>query len=253
MITIKNEKEIEIMRVSARIVADTFEFIRSLIKPGISTGLLDRKIAEFILSKNALPAFKGMYGFPANACISIDEEVVHGIPSPKRILQEGQIVSVDIGVLHEGYFGDSAYTFAVGEVDESKKRLMKVTWEALYKGIEKARAGNRLQDISFAIQSYAESHGYSVVRELVGHGIGKALHEDPQVPNYGLPGRGPLLKPGMTLAIEPMINMGTHQVLTRSDGWTIVTADKKPSAHYEHTVLIRDGEAEILTKHKLKP
>ncbi len=162
-------------------------------------------------------------------------------------------MSVDIGVLYEGYYGDSAFTFAVGRVSEEKHRLMQVTWEALYMGIEKAVAGNRLQDISHAIQQHAESNGYSVIRELVGHGIGKSLHEDPQVPNYGTPGKGPLLREGMTLAIEPMVNMGTAQVFTMKDGWTIVTADRRPSAHYEHTVLVREGEPEILTKHKLKP
>lgn len=253
MITIKNAKEIELMRISSRIVAETFEYVSTLIKPGISTGEIDRKIERFVLSKGAYPAFKGLYGFPASACISIDEEVVHGIPSMKRILTEGQIVSVDVGVRFKGYYGDSAYTFAVGEISEEKKRLMRITWEALYKGIEQARVGNRLQDISATIQEYAESHGYSVVRDLVGHGIGKKLHEDPQVPNYGKRGRGPLLKAGFTLAIEPMINMGTEKVYTRSDNWTIVTADHQPSAHYEHTVVLVDGEPEILTKHHLTP
>jgi len=253
MITIKSEKEIELMRVSSRIVAETFEYIGSLIKPGVTTQFLDEKIESFIVSRKAIPAFKGLYGFPASACISIDEEVVHGIPSKKRFLEEGQIVSVDIGVLFEGYYGDSAFTFAVGKVSAEKRRLMEVTWEALYLGMEKAVAGNRLQDISYAIQHHAESHGFSVVRELVGHGIGKSLHEDPQVPNYGTPGKGPLLQSGMTLAIEPMINVGTQRVLTMKDNWTIVTADRKPSAHYEHTVLIREGEPEILTKHELKP
>ncbi len=253
MITIKNAKEIELMRISSRIVAETFEYVSTLIKPGISTGEIDKKIEQFVLSRGAYPAFKGLYGFPASACISIDEEVVHGIPSRKRILAEGQIVSVDVGVRFKGYYGDSAYTFAVGEISEEKKRLMRITWEALYKGIEQARVGNRLQDISATIQEYAESHGYSVVRDLVGHGIGKKLHEDPQVPNYGKRGRGPLLKAGFTLAIEPMINMGTEKVYTRSDNWTIVTADHQPSAHYEHTVVLVDGEPEILTKHHLTP
>ncbi len=253
MITIKNAKEIELMRISSRIVAETFEYVSTLIKPGISTGEIDQKIERFVLSKGAYPAFKGLYGFPASACISIDEEVVHGIPSRKRILTEGQIVSIDVGVRFKGYYGDSAYTFAVGEISEEKKRLMRITWEALYKGIEQARVGNRLQDISATIQEYAESHGYSVVRDLVGHGIGKKLHEDPQVPNYGKRGRGPLLKAGFTLAIEPMVNMGTEKVYTRSDNWTIVTADHQPSAHYEHTVVLVDGEPEILTKHHLTP
>jgi methionyl aminopeptidase len=253
MITIKNENELELMRISSGIVAETFEFVGSLIKPGISTEYLDEEIAEFIDSKKARAAFKGLYGFPGNACISIDEEVVHGIPSTQRILKEGQIVSVDIGAEYAGFYGDAAYTFPVGEIDEEKKELLKITWEALFKGIAQAYEDNRVQDISNAVQNYAESHGYSVVRELVGHGIGKALHEDPQVPNYGKPGRGPQLKTGMTLAIEPMINVGSAKVFTKPDGWTIVTADGKPSAHFEHTVLINGEEPKILTKHNLTP
>lgn len=253
MITIKTEKELELMRISSSIVAETFQYVSDLVKPGVTTGELDQKIEKFITAKGAYPAFKGLYGFPASACISIDEEVVHGIPSTKRVLKAGEIISIDIGVRYQGYYGDAAYTFAVGEIAEAKKQLMQVTWECLFRGIEQAKSGNRLQDISASIQTHAEGHGYSVVRELVGHGIGKKLHEDPQVPNYGKAGRGPLLKSGFTLAIEPMINMGTHNVHTLSDKWTIVTDDKMPSAHYEHTVLIRDGEAEILTKHHLSP
>lgn len=253
MISIKNEKEMELMRVSSRLVAETFEYIGPFIKPGITTQKIDEKIEKFVVARGGYPAFKGLYGFPASACISIDEEVVHGIPSPNRVLKEGEIISIDVGVRYKGYHGDAAYTFAVGEVNEAKAKLMRVTWEALFKGIKEAKAGNRLQDISATIQEYAESYGYSVVRELVGHGIGKKLHEDPQVPNYGTRGRGPLLKHGFTLAIEPMINMGTKNVRTLSDGWTIITGDRKPSAHYEHTVLILDGEAEILTHHQLNP
>lgn len=253
MITIKNETELELMQISSTIVAETFEFVGSLIKPGISTEYLDEQIAKFIHSKKARPAFKGLYGFPGNACISIDEEVVHGIPSPQRILKEGQIVSIDIGAEYRGFYGDAAYTFPVGEIDQEKRRLLKITWEALFKGIAQAHENNRVQDISNAVQDFAESHGYSVVRELVGHGIGKALHEDPQVPNYGKPGRGPKLKNGMTLAIEPMINVGGARVFTKPDGWTIVTADGKPSAHFEHTVLINNNEPKILTKHNLAP
>lgn len=251
MITIKTEQEMELMRISSRLVAETFEYLGSIIRPGISTRLIDEETEKFITAKGAYPAFKGLYGFPASACISVNDEVVHGIPSAMRILQDGDIVSVDVGVRFKGYYGDAAYTFAVGTVSEDKKRLMKVTWEALYKGIEKARAGNRLQDISAAIQEHAESHGYSVVRELVGHGIGQKLHEDPQVPNYGKPGRGPLLQQGFTFAIEPMINMGTRNVHTREDNWTIATDDHLPSAHYEHTILITDGEPEVLTRHQL--
>ena len=253
MIYLKSQKALEVMRISSRIVAETFEYISSLIKPGITTGWLNDQIEAFIVKRGAVPAFKGLYGFPASACISIDEEVVHGIPSKDRVLEEGQLVSVDIGVRYEGYYGDAAYTYAVGEVDEEKKRLMKVTWEALFKGIEKARVRNKLQDISATIQQYVESHGYSVVRELVGHGIGRELHEDPQVPNYGTFGKGPRLKAGMTLAIEPMVNMGTANVVTLQDGWTVITEDHKPSAHYEHTVAILENGPEILTKHSLNP
>ena len=253
MISIKTEKELELMQISSKIVSETFEFVGSLIKPGISTQYLDEQIEKFIISKGAHPAFKGMYGFPGNACISIDEEVVHGIPSEKRILEEGQIVSVDIGAEYEGMYGDSAFTFSVGKIDEDKQKLLKITWESLYKGIDQAFEKNRVQDISYAIQSYVESHGYSIVRELVGHGIGKALHEDPQVPNYGQPGRGAQLATGMTLAIEPMVNIGTAKVFTKTDGWTIVTRDRKSSAHFEHTVLINGKEPKILTEHNLKP
>lgn len=253
MITIKNEHEIELMSVSSQIVAETFEFVGSLIKPGITTQYLDEQIARFIRSKNAHPAFKGLYGFPGNACISIDDEVVHGIPSNKRILEEGQIISIDIGAEYKGYYGDAAFTFSVGEINEMKRKLLKITWLALFEGINQAFENNRVQDISYAVQKFAESHGYSVVRELVGHGIGKALHEDPQVPNYGKPGRGPQLKTGMTLAIEPMVNVGAARVFTSQDGWTIITADRKPSAHFEHTVLIGNGKPTILTEHNLKP
>jgi methionyl aminopeptidase len=253
MISIKSEKELELMRISSRLVAETFEYISSFIKPGVTTQEIDSRIEKFVTSNGGYPAFKGLYGFPASACISIDEEVVHGIPTEKRVLKEGEIISIDVGVRYKGYHGDAAFTFPVGKVDEKKKRLMHVTWKALFEGINQAKAGNRLQDISATIQEYAESNGYSVVRELVGHGIGKKLHEDPQVPNYGKRGRGPQLKSGFTLAIEPMVNMGTKNVRTLSDGWTIVTGDSLPSAHYEHTVLILDGEPEILTKHNLDP
>ncbi len=241
------------MRISSKIVAETLEMVSTLIRPGISTAWLDEQIEAHIVKQGAVPAFKGLYGFPASACISIDEEVVHGIPSPERILEEGQIVSVDIGVKLNGYYGDAAFTYAVGNISEEKKRLMQVTWEALHKGIEMATVENRLQDISATIQNYVESHGYTVVRELVGHGVGRELHEDPQVPNFGTFGKGPRLKAGMTLAIEPMVNMGTANVVTLADGWTVVTQDRKPSAHYEHTVAILDGGPEILTKHSLNP
>jgi methionyl aminopeptidase len=252
MIPIKNEKELQLMRISCRITAEAFIYLRSLIKPGVSTTTLDDKIEKFIRSNDAKPAFKGLYGFPASACISINSEVVHGIPSSQRILKEGDIVSVDIGVEKSGYYGDCAFTFPVGEIDEVKMRLMRVTHESLYKGIEKAIEGNRLQDISYSIQRHAESYGYGVVRELVGHGIGRSLHEEPQVYNFGKPNRGPLLKAGMVLAIEPMINMGNRHILTLEDGWTVVTKDGLPSAHFEHTVVIQNGAPEILTEHNLK-
>ncbi len=251
MIPIKNEAEIELMRISSRITAETFLLVWSLIKPGLTTGKLDEEIEKFIRSKNAKPAFKGLYGFPASACISINQEIVHGIPLPKRELHDGDIVSVDIGVEKDGYYGDCAFTFPVGKVNEERWKLMKVTIEALYLGIKQAVAGHRLQDISHSIQTHAESHGYGVVEELVGHGIGKALHEEPQVFNFGKPNRGPLLKEGMALAIEPMINMGDRQVLTLEDGWTVVTKDGLPSAHYEHTVLVKNEATEILTEHNL--
>jgi methionyl aminopeptidase len=252
MIPIKNEREIELMRISSLITAEAFINLRSLIKPGVTTARLNKEIEKFIHSKKARPAFKGLYGFPASACISVNDEVVHGIPSNERTLKEGDIVSIDIGVEKNGYFGDSAFTFPVGEIDDAKKRLLIITLEALYLGIEKAKEGNRLQDISHAIQTHAESNGYGVVRELVGHGIGKTLHEEPQVYNFGQPNRGPLLKAGMVLAIEPMINLGGRHVMTMDDGWTVVTRDGKPSAHFEHTVLIGNGKPEILTEHNLK-
>ena len=252
MIPVKNEEEIELMRISSRITSDAFLHIWSLIKPGVSTGKLDDEIEKFIRSKRARPAFKGLYGFPANSCISINQEVVHGNPTTRRILKEGDIVSVDIGVEKNGYYGDAAFTFPVGKIEPAIKKLLLETINALYLGIEKARAGNRLQDISYAIQSHAEAHKYGVVRELVGHGIGKSLHEEPQVFNFGKPNRGPLLKEGMVLAIEPMINLGERFVMTLEDGWTVVTRDGQPSAHYEHTVVVRNGAAEILTEHNLK-
>ncbi|HFE63360.1 MAG TPA: type I methionyl aminopeptidase [Caldithrix sp.] len=252
MITIKNEHELELMRISSRLTAEAFLLVWSLIKPNVTTEKLDREIEKFIRSKGATPSFKGLYGFPASACISVNEEVVHGIPSSRRVLREGDIVSVDIGVKYKGFHGDSAFTFPVGDISPEKKKLLRVTIEALYRGIDQARSNNRLQDISHAIQSHAESYGYGVVRELVGHGIGKTLHEEPQVPNFGKPHRGPLLRAGMTLAIEPMINMGTRHVLTLDDGWTVVTQDRLPSAHYEHTIIISNGKPEIITENNLK-
>ncbi len=253
MITIKNEKEIERMRVSAGIVAETLEMLADFICPGKSTKDIDNAVEKYIFSRGAYPAFKGLYGFPASACISIDEEVVHGIPSTKRLLKEGMTVTVDVGVRYKGYYGDAAFTYPVGSISSDKQKLMRVTWESLFKGLGKAQSGNRLGDLSAAIQHHAEMHGFGVVRELVGHGIGKKMHEDPQVPNYGTAGKGMLLKQGMTIAVEPMINMGTKNVRILEDKWTYVTNDGKPSAHYEHTILIRDGEPEILTNHSLNP
>ena len=253
MSLIKSEKEIELMRESNMIVAETLRYIKSFIKEGITTQELDREIEFFILSKNSIPAFKGYggsrrrKGFPASACISINEEVVHGIPSQRK-LKSGDIVSVDVGVLKNGYFGDSAFTFSVGDVSEKKQKLMKVTEESLYKGISKAIAGNVINDISVAVQTHVEGSGYGVVRDLVGHGIGKSLHEEPAVPNFYSPANNLKLKAGMTIAIEPMVNYGDYAVKTLSDGWTIVTQDGEPSAHYEHTILITDGVPEVLTK-----
>jgi methionyl aminopeptidase len=251
MIPIKNEEELELMRISSKITSEALINIRSFIKPGVSTGKLDEEIEKFIHSRDARPAFKGLYGFPANACISVNDEVVHGIPSYERILKEGDIVSIDIGVEKNGYFGDAAFTFSVGEISQDKKELMRVTLEALHHGIENAKDGQRLQDISYAIQSHAESNGYTIVRELVGHGIGKALHEEPQVHNFGKPNQGPLLREGMVLAIEPMVNQGERYVMTKEDGWTVSTRDGLPSAHYEHTVVVKNGIPEILTEHEL--
>ena len=246
MIYIRSLEEVEKIRESNRIVADTIALLGKEIKPGKSTLALDKLAEEYIRSQDAQPAFKGYNGFPASICASIDEQVVHGIPS-QRELQDGEIVGIDVGALKNGYYGDAAFTFAVGQVDETRQRLMRVTENSLYKGIEKARAGNHLSDIGHAIQTYVESHGFSVVRSLVGHGIGTQLHEAPEVPNYGNPGRGPELKPGMCLAIEPMVNVGTFEVESLEDGWTIITVDHKPSAHFEHTIAITESDPLILS------
>lgn len=234
------------MRLAGRIVAETLQMVKEHIKPGVTTGALDRLIEDFIRSKNAIPAFKDYKGYPASACISIDEEVVHGIPG-NRQLKEGEIVSVDVGSIFEGFHGDSARTYAVGEVSAEKLRLMDVTEKCLQAGIDKARNGNKLGQISAAVQQLAERSGFGVVRDLVGHGIGRSMHEEPQVPNYGSPENGPVLRSGMVLAIEPMINMGTYEVKTMPDGWTFVTADGLPSAHFEHTVAVRENGPDVLT------
>lgn len=247
MITIKSKREILLMKEAGRIVALAHQEVKKHIEPGVTTFELDQIVEKVIRDNDAIPSFKGYGGFPGSACTSVNEQVVHGIPSKKVHLKNGDMISVDIGAMYKGYHGDSAWTYSVGEVKPEISKLMKVTKESLFEGLKYAKAGNRLTDISHAIQSYAESFGYSVVREFVGHGLGKQLHEDPQIPNYGLPGRGPILKKGMTLAIEPMINMGRKEVKVLKDNWTAVTIDKKPSAHYEHSILITDDEPIILT------
>jgi len=247
MIIFKSERELVYMRDAGRLVARTIAEVAKAVAPGVTTLELDRIAAEFIIKHGGTPSFKGYQGFPGNICTSINEEVVHGIPSLRK-LKSGDNVSIDIGAIVNGYNGDAAVTLPVGEVDPEVQRLLDKTEECLYKGIEQAVSGNHIGDISHAIQTHAEANGYSVVRSLVGHGIGRNMHEDPQVPNYGLPGRGPLLKPGMTIAIEPMVNAGTHEVKTLSDGWTVVTADAKRSAHFEHTIAITPKGPEILTR-----
>ena len=253
-ISIKSEAEIGLMRESCQIVADVIKLIGTQIRSGVTTGQLDALAEDYIKSCGGVPAFKG-YGFeegnpfPGTLCVSIDSEVVHGIPG-KRVLREGEIVSIDVGVKKNGFFGDGAFTFAVGGVSEEKERLMKVTKESLDKAVEQAVAGNRIGDIAYAVQSHVEESGYSVVRDLVGHAVGRELHEDPQVPNYGKPNKGTVLKEGMTLAIEPMVNMGTYEVRTAADRWTIITKDGMPSAHYEYTIVVRKDKAEILTVYK---
>jgi methionyl aminopeptidase len=236
------------MREAGRIVGLAHQTIRPFIKPGVSTAQLDEIIEDVILKSGATPSFKHYNGFPSAACISVNEVVVHGIPSQKHLLKDGDIVSIDIGANFKGYHGDSAWTYPCGTISELAKQLLDGTEASLFQGLEQAKANNRLTDISHAIQAYAESLGFSVVREFVGHGIGKQLHEDPQIPNYGLPGKGITLRKGMTLAIEPMINAGKKEVKVLKDGWTTVTLDKSNSAHFEHTILITETGYEILTK-----
>lgn len=247
MIKIKSRLEIEKMRAAGKILAETFLALEEHIKPGVTTYELDNIAKKFIKSNNALCSFKNYNGYPANICTSVNNQVVHGIPSKNTVLADGDIVSIDIGVLYQGFHGDSAKTFAVGTISDEAQRLIDVTKESFYKGFQMAHSDNRLLDISSAIQTYVEENGFSVVRKLVGHGIGAALHEDPEVPNFGKAGRGVRLLPGMTIAIEPMVNMGTYDVDTLSDGWTVVTADGRLSAHYEHTVLITNNGPELLT------
>lgn len=247
MITIKNQDGIRKMREACGIVAMVHEELRKLIAPGISLIELDRSAEKLIRQSGAVPSFKGYGGFPGTLCISVDEAVIHGIPDRRKLVQ-GEIVSIDAGAFYLGYHGDAAFTAAVGSVRAEKARLIQVTEDSFYKGIAMAKAGNRLSDISHSIEQVVTEAGFSVVREFVGHGIGRDLHEDPAIPNYGPPGRGPLLEPGMTLAIEPMVNMGGPSVEILEDGWTVVTMDKLPSAHYEHTILITEDGPEILTK-----
>lgn len=247
MITIKSKREITLMKEAGRIVALAHQEIKKHIKPGITTKQIDEIVENTIRNNNAIPSFKGYGGFPGSACTSVNEQVVHGIPSNQVVLKDGDIIGVDIGAIYKGYHGDSAWSYSVGTISNEAQKLLKVTEQSLFEGLKMATAGNRLSDISHAIQSYAESFGYSVVREFVGHGVGKNLHEDPQIPNFGPPGRGTLLKAGMTFAIEPMINEGRKEVKVLKDNWTAVTVDKKLSAHYEHSILITEGECIILT------
>ncbi|MGE5417894.1 MAG: type I methionyl aminopeptidase [Acidobacteriota bacterium] len=246
MITIKSDAELEIMKQAGVIVAEALQELAVMIRPGITTAKLDQAAEKFIIGKGAQPAFKGYRGFPASICASVNEEVVHGIPSLRR-LREGDIVSIDMGSIWKGFYGDAAITVPVGMIDPELQRLLKVTEESLYKGIEQAKPGAKLGAVSHAIQRHAETYGFSVVRDFVGHGIGRRMHEDPQVPNYGSPDHGPVLKPGMTIAIEPMLNMGVYEVEVKNDMWTVVTRDGKCSAHFEHTIAITDSGAAILT------
>jgi methionyl aminopeptidase len=251
VIYIKTKKEIDYIRESCRIVAETLQLLKANAKPGITTLELDKIAEDYILSNNARAAFKGYsqvgsFKFPGSICASIDDAVVHGIPGD-RVLKNGEIISLDVGVDKNGYYGDAALSVPVGEISVEKQNLLDVTEKSLYLGIEEAKEGNHLHDISATIQDYVEDHGYSIVRELCGHGVGKYLHEDPSIPNFGKKGTGVKLKKGMTLAIEPMVNLGNYAVHTSGDGWTVLTADGSPSAHFEHTILVSNGKPEILT------
>lgn len=247
MIPLKSKKDIEMLRISGRILAKVMKKLQKMIKPGISTGEINALAEELIAAEKALPAFKGYKGFPAAVCTSVNEEIVHGIPGERK-LAEGDIISLDLGINYEGYFSDAAVTLAVGKTDPQKRKLIEVTKNSLYEGIKEAKENRNLSDISHRIQSYVENNGFSVVRQFVGHGIGYKLHEEPEIPNFGRPNLGPVLKSGMVLAIEPMVNMGTWESEILGNGWTAVTKDKLPSAHFEHTVAITNGAAEILTK-----
>ena len=246
MISIKNERELESMRKACKITAAARALAGELVQPGVSTKAIVRAVHDFIVSQGAKPSFLNYNGFPASACISVNDVVIHGIPGG-YILKEGDIVSVDVGAFYKGFHGDCAATFACGAISTEAQRLIDVTKQSFFEGIRFATKGKRVQDISHAIQTYVESNGFAVVRSFVGHGVGRKLHEEPEVPNFGAPGRGPRLLPGMTIAVEPMVNAGTYEVQVLKDGWTTVTADRKRAAHYENTVLITDGEPEILT------
>lgn len=247
MISLKSQKDLGMLKRSGQILASVMGEVEKNVQPGITTLDIDRLSEELIIKEKALAAFKGYKGFPAAACVSVNEEIVHGIPGP-RVILEGDIVSIDLGINYQGYFADMAVTLAVGRINEGKKKLIEVTRQSLDTGIKQARVGNNLTDISHSIQSFVEAHGFSVVRQFVGHGIGTALHEDPEIPNFGQPHLGPLLKNGMVLAIEPMINMGSWECLILDNGWTAVTKDGAPSAHFEHTVVITEKGPVILTK-----
>ncbi|MCF8339077.1 MAG: type I methionyl aminopeptidase [Bacteroidales bacterium] len=249
MLKPKSEEEIEVLRKSSLLVGKTLGEVAKYIEPGVQTKKLDRIADEFIRDHGAVPGFKGYGGFPGSLCISVNDTVVHGIPD-ERVLKDGDIVSIDCGTIIEGYYGDSAYTFAVGEIAEEVQKLLYRTQQALYRGVEKAVAGNRVGDISHAVQSYIEQFGYGIVRELVGHGVGKQMHEKPEIPNYGRQGTGAKFPDGLVICVEPMINLGTKDIMQESDGWTIRTADHKPSAHYELEVAVRKEKVDVLTSYK---
>lgn len=247
MIELKNASQLDKMRKAGQVVAETLALMREMARPGVTTQDLDLAAENYIRSQGAIPAFKGYNGFPATLCTSINEQVVHGIPG-LRPLESGDIISIDCGAILDGYVGDSALTLPIGDISDELQKLLQVTNESLMLGIAQAQLGNRLYDISHAVQTHVEANGFSVVRDYVGHGIGRAMHEDPQLPNFGKPGRGPRLEVGMALAIEPMVNMGTYEVQTLENHWTVVTKDRRPSAHFEHTVAITENGPEILTR-----
>lgn len=247
MISIKTSREIELLDIAGKIVYDTHQYLKQFIKPGITTNELDRLAEDFILKQDATPAFKNYEGFPKSVCTSVNDQVVHGIPSD-YVLKDGDIISIDIGSCYKGYYGDSAWTYAVGNISDEKKYLLEHTEKSLYEGIKMVKPGNRIGDISNSIEVYATEHNLGIVKELVGHGVGNHLHEEPDVPNYGEKGKGPILKQGMVIAIEPMLNLGTESVYMKRDDWTVCTCDGLPSAHYEHTVLVTEDGYKELTK-----